>query len=83
MTDKRVWFVTGAGRGLGIGIAQRALAAGHSVIATGRDPNAVLRAVGAHENLLSVALDITAPQAAVIAAETAIKTFRSHRRPGE
>jgi NAD(P)-dependent dehydrogenase (short-subunit alcohol dehydrogenase family) len=75
MTDKRVWFVTGAGRGLGIDIAQRALAAGHSVIATGRDPNAVLRAVGAHENLLSVALDITAPQAAVIAAETAINRF--------
>jgi NAD(P)-dependent dehydrogenase (short-subunit alcohol dehydrogenase family) len=32
----KVWFVTGAGRGLGVDIAKKALAAGHSVVATGR-----------------------------------------------
>ena len=35
--SSNVWFITGAGRGLGIDIAQSALAAGHSVVATGRD----------------------------------------------
>ena len=35
MPDKRVWFITGAGRGMGVDIAQAALAAGHLVVATG------------------------------------------------
>jgi len=71
----KVWFVTGAGRGLGIDIAQKALAAGHFVVATGRNPHAVLEAIGAHENLLTVALDITDPQAAIAAAQTAVDRF--------
>ena len=61
MADNKVWFITGAGRGLGIDIAQAALAAGHSVVATGRDPSRVAKAIGVHENLLAVALDVTDP----------------------
>src|SRR5580693_9091193 len=71
----KVWFVTGAGRGLGVDIVQKALAAGHFVAATGRKPGAVLKAVGAHENLLTVALDITDPKAAVTAAQAAVERF--------
>jgi NAD(P)-dependent dehydrogenase (short-subunit alcohol dehydrogenase family) len=71
----KVWFVTGAGRGLGIDIVQKALAAGHSVVATGRNPDAVLKAIGPHENLLTVALDITDPLAAAAAAQAAIDRF--------
>ena len=71
----KVWFVTGAGRGLGIDIAQKALAAGHCVVATGRHPDAVLKAIGAHENLLTVALDVTDPDAAIAAARAAIERF--------
>jgi NAD(P)-dependent dehydrogenase (short-subunit alcohol dehydrogenase family) len=37
MAETNVWFITGAGRGMGIDIAQSALAAGYSVVATGRD----------------------------------------------
>jgi NAD(P)-dependent dehydrogenase (short-subunit alcohol dehydrogenase family) len=72
---RKVWFVTGAGRGLGIDIVQKALAVGHSVVATGRNPDAVLKAIGAHENLLTVALDITDPEAAKTAVQTAIDSF--------
>lgn len=72
---RKVWFVTGAGRGLGIYIAQKALAAGHCVVATGRNPDAVFQAIGAHENLLTVALDITDPQAAISAAQAAVARF--------
>ena len=75
MTDQKVWFVTGAGRGLGVDIAQQALAAGHAVTATGRNPEAVLQAIGAHENLLVVALDITDPGAASAAAQAAVDRF--------
>jgi len=71
----KVWFITGAGRGLGVDIAQKALAAGHSVVATGRNPDAVMKAIGAHENLLAVALDITDPEAAGKAALAAEDRF--------
>ena len=71
----KVWFVTGASRGLGVDIVRQALVAGHSVVATGRDPGAVEKAVGAHRNLLTVALDITDPQAAIDAVRAATDLF--------
>jgi len=37
----KTWFITGAGRGFGVDVAKEALAAGHSVVATGRGPDAV------------------------------------------
>src|ERR1700739_4856978 len=75
MADQHVCFVTGAGRGLGVDITQKALAAGHFVAATGRNPDAVLEATGAHENLLTVALGIIEPGAADAAAQAAIERF--------
>jgi NAD(P)-dependent dehydrogenase (short-subunit alcohol dehydrogenase family) len=59
MADKRVWFITGAGRGMGVDIAKAALAAGHAVVATGRNTDAVGDAVGEADDLLVVELDIT------------------------
>jgi NAD(P)-dependent dehydrogenase (short-subunit alcohol dehydrogenase family) len=73
--NTKVWFITGAGRGLGIDIAQAALAAGHSVVATGRDAGRVEAAIGAHENLLAVALDVTDPDAATAATQAAVDRF--------
>jgi NAD(P)-dependent dehydrogenase (short-subunit alcohol dehydrogenase family) len=75
MIDKKVWFITGAGRGLGVHIAKAALAAGHSVIATGRDPAKVTTAIGAHGDLLSLRLDITRPEDAQAAVAAALEKF--------
>ena len=75
MTKKNVWLITGAGRGLGVDIARAALAAGHAVVATGRDPGKVSTAVGKHEDLLSVKLDVTRPEDAQAAAEAAVARF--------
>src|SRR5258706_7955160 len=75
MTDKKVWLITGAGRGLGVDIARAALAAGHAVVATGRDPAKVTAAVGKHANLLAVKLDITHPEDAQSAVEAAVGKF--------
>ena len=75
MTDKKVFLVTGAGRGMGVGIARSALAAGHAVVATGRNPQRVSRALGTHENLLVVALDVTDPASAQAAIEAAVERF--------
>jgi len=75
MTNKQVWFITGAGRGLGLDIAKSALAAGHAVVATGRDPAKVVAAIGAHDALLAVKLDVTQPDDARIAVEAAVAKF--------
>jgi NAD(P)-dependent dehydrogenase (short-subunit alcohol dehydrogenase family) len=75
MGKQSVWFVTGAGRGLGIDVAREALAAGHSVVATGRDPDGVLAAIGEHKNLLTVALDITDAAEAEKAVAAAVDRF--------
>jgi len=56
-------------------IAKAALAAGHAVIATGRDLTKVAAAIGPHDNLLTVALDVTRPHDAKAAVERAIARF--------
>ena len=75
MSEKKVWLITGAGRGLGVDIAKAALAAGHAVVATGRDAAKVAAAVGDHHNLLAVALDVTRAQDAQAAVEAAVAKF--------
>jgi NAD(P)-dependent dehydrogenase (short-subunit alcohol dehydrogenase family) len=71
----KVWFITGAGRGMGADIARAALAAGHAVVASGRNPDAVSKAVGDADNLLVVKLDITDPQDAETAVKAALDRF--------
>ena len=75
MTEKKVWLITGAGRGLGVDIAKAALAAGHDVVATGRDAAKVDAAVGKHDNLLPIKLDVTRPKDSQIAVEAAVAKF--------
>jgi NAD(P)-dependent dehydrogenase (short-subunit alcohol dehydrogenase family) len=75
MSDQKVWLVTGAGRGLGVDIAEAALAAGHAVVATGRNPETVIAAVGAHDDLLVVALDVTDPASAAFAVQATVDRF--------
>src|SRR3954464_12313648 len=75
MTTPQIWFITGASRGMGTKIAQAALAAGHSVVATGRDAGRVRTAVGDHEQLLAVPLDITDESASVKAVQAAVDRF--------
>src|SRR4051794_30127592 len=75
MTDKKVWLVTGAGRGMGVDIAKAALAAGHAVVATGRNSRRVEQAVGEHDDLLVVGLDVSSPVSAESATTSAIDRF--------
>jgi len=76
MTDKKVWFITGAGRGMGVDIATAALAAGHAVVATARNPGTVTAALGENDDLLAVKLDVTDPADAAAAVKTAVDRFR-------
>ncbi len=74
-TDKKTWFITGAGRGMGADFAKAALAAGHNVVATGRNPDAVAQALGDSDDLLVVKLDVTRGQDAEAAARAAVDRF--------
>ena len=75
MADKTVWFITGAGRGMGVDIAEAALAAGHAVVATGRNTKAVAGAVSDADDVLVVKLDITSLVSAKAAVRAAIDHF--------
>ncbi|ARM16082.1 MULTISPECIES: SDR family NAD(P)-dependent oxidoreductase [Rhizobium] len=71
----KVWFITGAGRGLGLDIAKAALAAGQKVVATGRNTESVAKALGHSDNLHVVKLDVTRAADAEFAAQAALDRF--------
>ena len=73
--NKKVWFVTGAGRGMGLYIAKAALANGNKVVASGRDIEKLAHVLGESENLLLVKLDITNITDAERAVQEAINRF--------
>ena len=77
MNNKKVWFITGASRGMGVDFAKAALAAGHAVVATGRDTDAVAKAVGKSNDLLAVRLDVRSRANAAEAVGTAVDRFGS------
>ncbi|WP_145915130.1 SDR family NAD(P)-dependent oxidoreductase, partial [Pseudomonas syringae group genomosp. 3] len=74
MAQKQVWIITGASRGPGVHLAKAALASGHTVVATGRDPKRVEAAIGPHADLISLALDITKQEDAEVVAASTIST---------
>src|SRR4051794_22044584 len=75
VSKKKIWFITGAGRGMGADFAKAALAAGHSVVATGRDTDRVSKALGQSDDLLPVKLDVTSRADAEAAVRAAVDRF--------
>jgi NAD(P)-dependent dehydrogenase (short-subunit alcohol dehydrogenase family) len=75
VSKKQVWFITGAGRGMGVDFAKAALADGHAVVASGRDMSAVSNAVGPSNDLLAVKLDVTRRADAEAAVRAAVARF--------
>jgi len=55
----KIWFVTGASKGLGLALVKKLLAAGYQVAATSRNAKELLRAVGANrEVFLPLSVDL-------------------------
>src|SRR5258707_15736754 len=71
----KVWLITGAGRGMGGDIAKAALAAGHKVVATGRNTDKVAQAVGKSADLFVVKLDVTKPTDPESAVKASVDKF--------
>src|SRR3954447_2582576 len=72
---KKTWFITGAGRGMGVHFVKAALSAGHAVVATGRDIDRIADALGRSEDLLIVKLDVTSRADAAAAGQAAVDRF--------
>ena len=75
MTAKKVWFITGAARGMGLEFGKAVLAAGDALIASGRDTDRLSRALGASGDLLTVKLDVTRSADADAAVRAAVDRF--------
>ena len=73
--SSNVWLITGAGRGLGLDIAKAALAAGHKVVATGRNTEKVAKAIGQSAKIIVVKLDVTSAADAEAAAQATLERF--------
>ena len=71
-----VFFVTGASRGLGRHVVEEALAAGHRVVATARDPHTLDDLVGRYGDRVHLEpLDVTDPAAAQAAVVNGAAVF--------
>jgi len=58
--ERKVWYVTGASKGLGLSLVKQLLARGCKVAATSRSLTDLQRSVGAgHEDFLPLAVDLT------------------------
>ena len=76
MKEDRVWFITGAGSGIGLEISKSALAAGYEVVATGRNTEKVSKSIGAApDNLLVVKMDVTNQKEIESAVKSAVNKF--------
>jgi NAD(P)-dependent dehydrogenase (short-subunit alcohol dehydrogenase family) len=75
MSKKKVWFITGASRGMGVDFAKAALAAGHAVVASGRNSDRVTQILGKSNDVLAVQLDVTSRADAESAVRAAVARF--------
>jgi NAD(P)-dependent dehydrogenase (short-subunit alcohol dehydrogenase family) len=74
--SSKVFLVTGSSRGLGRAIAEAVLAAGHPLVATARTPEQLDDLVARYgDQVRAVALDVTDPDAAAAAVQTAVDAF--------
>jgi len=73
--SKKVWLITGAGRGMGVEFVKAALAAGHAVVASGRNTDGIAKVLGQSNDLLPVRLDVTSRADAEAAVEAAVDRF--------
>ncbi len=72
----QVFFLTGSGRGLGRSISGAVLSAGHSLVATARNPDSLADLVSRYgDQILPVALDVTDPDAAQAAVSLGVERF--------
>ncbi|WP_425259269.1 oxidoreductase [Rubrivivax sp. RP6-9] len=72
----KIWFITGAGRGIGMAIARSALEAGHRVVATGRNAADLAATFAPYgDKVLCVHLDVAQEPQSAVAVARAVDHF--------
>jgi NAD(P)-dependent dehydrogenase (short-subunit alcohol dehydrogenase family) len=71
----KVWYITGASKGLGLSLVKQLLAAGNRVAATSRSLEDLKSAVGGHENFLPLAVDLTSEASVKDSVDSVIKQW--------
>ncbi|HEY0652098.1 MAG TPA: SDR family NAD(P)-dependent oxidoreductase [Chryseosolibacter sp.] len=75
MSTKKVWFVTGASKGLGLTLVKALIQEGYRVAATSRTINSLQRAVDTSSNFLPLQADVSDEKSVQVAIAKAIDTF--------
>jgi len=75
MNTQKVWFVTGASKGLGLTLVKKLLKKNCAVAATSRTQQALITAIGENENFLPLELDITSNHDVAKAIEATVSHF--------
>ncbi len=76
MDTKKVWFITGASKGLGLTLAAKLLAKGFKVAATSRNKQALINEIGGeNENFIPIEMDVPENKDVEKAIETTIRHF--------
>jgi NAD(P)-dependent dehydrogenase (short-subunit alcohol dehydrogenase family) len=75
-SNAKVWFITGAARGIGLSLARQALAQGDAVAATSRTLDSLYQALGKDSaQLLALEVDLVSEASVQAAIEKTIATF--------
>jgi NAD(P)-dependent dehydrogenase (short-subunit alcohol dehydrogenase family) len=78
MDTNKVWFVTGASKGLGLTLVKKLLANGYKVAATSRDVNALITEIGTtSDQFLPIAMDIVTESSVQEAVQNTINHFKT------
>lgn len=75
MSTKKVWFVTGASKGLGLALVKRLLSEGYQTAATSRNVESLRKEIGEHPNFLPLAVQLTDEQSVNAAVAKTIAAF--------
>lgn len=75
MENQKVWFVTGASKGLGLTLINKLIGQGHLVAATSRRLADLEKAAGKHENFLPLEVNLTSEESVSVALAATVKTF--------
>ncbi|MBO9586739.1 MAG: SDR family NAD(P)-dependent oxidoreductase [Flavobacterium sp.] len=78
MGNNKVWFITGASKGLGLELAKKLLAEGFKVAATSRNESSLIAALGdSSENFLPLEMDLVNEKSVQAAISKAINHFKT------
>lgn len=78
MGHNKVWFITGASKGLGLELAKKLLAEGFKVAATSRSQEALVKVLGnPSENFLPLEMDLVSEKSVKNAIELAVSHFKT------